>query len=229
MRAPHLLTHIVVVGVVLTILRSYWLIPTEGGQGSISQGRVVAKQESVTGLVIVGQYERQGRTLRYLRCDHSLLGGLWLDPDDAQDLSLAEAIYKTFHLQEAVRLIQRPSSPSKIEALVIGLGAGTVVNGLEQHSIRTTVVEVDPAVAKFAEQFFGCRDPSGGLVLEDARRFLSTNIHKYHYIIHDVFTGGSMPARLFTRETWEAARDRLLPGGIVVVVSLAGQSAMHPS
>ncbi|KAK4699343.1 hypothetical protein P7C70_g6917, partial [Phenoliferia sp. Uapishka_3] len=56
---------------------------------------------------------------------------------------------------------------------------------------------------------------------------------KYDYIIHDVFTGGSVPSSLFTTEFWSLTSRSLLPTGIVAVnfagniTSLSSHLVLH--
>ena len=79
--------------------------------------------QSVTGLIEVGETlpsprgeEDSMRSVRYLRADHSLLGGVWtkdravaLDNEplieDSYGAKLGDTVYSTFALQEAARLV----------------------------------------------------------------------------------------------------------------------------
>lgn len=83
------------------------------------------------------------------------------------------------------------------------------------------VSEIDPAVFQFARQYFGVPNPTAGVYLEDARQtLLRPDLGSFDYIIHDVvgaaasslrawltinhvlqFTGGALPATLFTQGT----------------------------
>lgn len=40
--------------------------------------RLLASEVSKTGVVVVGEHQVKGETYRYLRADHSILGGLWV-------------------------------------------------------------------------------------------------------------------------------------------------------
>lgn len=71
--------------------------------------RVLDRQFSTTGLIVIA--ENVAAPYRYMRCDHSLLGGRWqLSSDPSQPLALGESIFLTFTLQEAVRLVERPQT-----------------------------------------------------------------------------------------------------------------------
>lgn len=79
--------------------------------------------QSVTGLIVVGETlpplhgeEDPMHSARYLRADHSLLGGVWmrdkavaLDDEplvvDSLGTKLGDTVYSTFVLQEAARLV----------------------------------------------------------------------------------------------------------------------------
>lgn len=106
-------------------------VPSDFNKLTKSPNRILARRQSVTGLVIVAEHTvaETGEEFRYLRCDHSLLGGLWTGPtrrmiiEQAKGSSLdetelekrvtdqAESIYATFVLQEAIRLVKRQAPP----------------------------------------------------------------------------------------------------------------------
>ncbi|GAA5863907.1 hypothetical protein JCM3774_004414 [Rhodotorula dairenensis] len=210
---------------------------------------LLASRKSVTGWISVGEYTlpdaRGDLTMRYLRADHSLLGGLWVGPSrtdlvrrstvhdevaDAVVVRNAESIYSTFLLQELVRLVVRPpelpfTKPER--GLVIGLGAGLSARALYQHGVNLTVVEIDPAVYDFATSYFGFDDVKAGeIVLEDAVTWASRQDRngRYDYIIHDVFTGGSVPAALFA-EPFLRDLYGLLHSSGVIAINFAGDLA----
>ena len=69
-----------------------------------SQGySLVARQESLTGYISVLENLDQG--FRAMRCDHSLLGGEWIDRHGSPRSELGEPIYSCFVMLEAVRLV----------------------------------------------------------------------------------------------------------------------------
>lgn len=63
---------------------------------------LVARRESVTGYVSVLDNVKDG--FRIMRCDHSLLGGEWLQ--QSPDSQLKEPVYSVFVMLEAVRLVE---------------------------------------------------------------------------------------------------------------------------
>lgn len=85
--------------------------------------RILSSVPSVTGRIVVGEELKHG--LRYLRADHSILGGVWVGPRrvrqtdpafeptlDASGAPLGDSIYSAFVLQEAARL-QRRAKPAQ--------------------------------------------------------------------------------------------------------------------
>ncbi|KAG0148691.1 hypothetical protein CROQUDRAFT_654524 [Cronartium quercuum f. sp. fusiforme G11] len=212
--------------------------PKNGLTSPTGSGKLLARRQSVTGLVAVGEYTvpETGEEFRYLRCDHSLLGGLWTGParesakarglalSEGQVMDRAESIYATFVLQEAIRLVDRPT-PARPTALIIGLGIGVSARSLMRHGVQVTVVELDPVVYEYARRFFALPKPSGGVYLEDAGGFVDRRGHTnetYDYIIHDVFTGGSVPGSLFTHGFWSSIKILLKSDG-VLAVNFAGK------
>ena len=65
---------------------------------------LVARQESLTGYISVLENTKEG--YRAMRCDHSLLGGEWIDKHGASISRLGEPIYSCFVMLEAVRLVR---------------------------------------------------------------------------------------------------------------------------
>jgi spermidine synthase len=104
-----------------------------------------------------------------------------------------------------------------------GMGVGVSARVLMKDGVLTTVVEIDPLVYEYAQTYFGFPTPDGGVFLEDARIYLHRQARgeggDFDYVIHDVFTGGSVPSSLFTLECWQAIRARLKDDGVLAVVS----------
>ena len=80
-------------------------------------------------------------------------------------------------------------------------------------------MEIDPIVHQFAESYFGL--PKINVIYEDGRKFVEESSRKWDFIVHDVFTGGSVPAHLFTKEMWSAIKAVLADNGVIAVVFLS--------
>jgi spermidine synthase len=91
-----------------------------------------------------------------------------------------------------------------------------------RHGIQTDIVELDPAVYNYATEYFGL-SKNHTAYLEDAVGFIKREVakgeKKYEYILHDVFTGGAVPASLFTLEVFEGLKALLAEDGVVAIVS----------
>ncbi|BGP40816.1 hypothetical protein JCM10449v2_004781 [Rhodotorula kratochvilovae] len=199
---------------------------------------VLAAQKSVTGWISVGEYTLPAEegappgdyTFRYLRADHSLLGGLWVGPSrdqlrrGARGGEVDEAEVSTFILQELVRLVPAPADlprQSPEQGLIIGLGAGLSARALAQHGVNLTLVEIDPVVYAYARDYVGVSDVDvGEVVLRDAVKWVEeqeASGKMFDYIVHDVFTGGAVPAALFTLPFLTRLAALLHPSGVLAL------------
>jgi spermidine synthase len=104
------------------------------------------------------------------------------------------------------------------------LGIGTAVNGLLSHGVETDIVELDPVVYKYAKEFFELK-LNHTAYIEDAIGFVKREAavekdrKQYEFILHDVFTGGAVPASLFTGEFFSDLRTLLTEDGVIAIVS----------
>ena len=114
-----------------------------------------------------------------------------------------------------------------------GLGAGISATSFARQNIDVTVIEIDSAVYNASRQYFGLPDlDSDRVFLEDARvvvaekrrsvqQYGHSNAEKYDYVVHDCFSGGGVPAHLFTLQFWEDLKAIMNPEGVIAVVSLS--------
>ncbi|CEL52703.1 hypothetical protein RSOLAG1IB_05909 [Rhizoctonia solani AG-1 IB] len=231
------------------------VIPTEPWTSASGNVRVLARTDSTTGVVVVA--ENLIDKFRYLRCDHSLLGGMWIagSRSPLNSHGLGDSIYTAFVLQEAIRIVERPDNrKEKDRSLIIGLGVGVAAGALQSHGSSVTVVEIDPAVYTYAREYFGLPEPNGGVFLEDARGWVdrrartvsdghyietgnatqvlqgttSTTEDLFDYIIHDCFSGGSVPTFLFSTGFFEGVKGLLRADG-VLAVNFAGKLGSDPA
>ena len=102
------------------------------------------------------------------------------------------------------------------------MGVGTTPAALVAHGIDTTVVEIDPVVYQFAQQYFQL--PSNHTpVIADAvsytAKLAKDSPETFDYIVHDVFTGGAEPVDLFTLEFFQGLSSLLKANGVIAIVS----------
>jgi len=116
------------------------------------------------------------------------------------------------------------------DVLVLGAGSGTDVAAALKHGVRRVdAVEIDPTILRLGRDRHPDRpyqDPRVHAVTDDARHFLRTSDRQYDLIVFALvdsltlqsgFSGVRLESYLFTREAFEAVRDRLKPNGLVVI------------
>ncbi len=113
-------------------------------------------------------------------------------------------------------------SPGARDVCIIGFGSGTTPGAaLLFPEVHVTCCEIEPAVFEASRHFAAVNhspesSPRFSVVFDDGRSHLQGTNKKYDLILSEP----SNPwiagvSNLFTREFYEAARDRLAPGGIL--------------
>ena len=103
---------------------------------------------------------------------------------------------------------------------ILGNAGGTIARALGVYypNARVDAVEIDPDVTRVGYRYFGLGDnPRVTVHNEDARPFLRTTDRRYDLIVVDAYHQPYVPFYLATREFFRRVRDRLAPGGIVVL------------
>ncbi|ORY07465.1 S-adenosyl-L-methionine-dependent methyltransferase [Basidiobolus meristosporus CBS 931.73] len=176
---------------------------------------ILARTESTTGWLSV--FEEEERNIRLMRSGHSLIGGVFRETN--------ESVFGSFYFMEAVHLAKKKSTEPK-RALQIGLGVGVSAWSLIKNGVSVDVVEIDPYVYEYAKQFFDLPEPAQ-VHIQDGREYINYGEPAvYDYILHDVFTGGSVPATLFSLEALLEMKKVLKPDGILALNFLG--SNLHP-
>lgn len=100
----------------------------------VADHRVLSRVQSSSGLIVVGENHAKGAGYRYLRADHSLLGGRWIGNQalsSSEQGGVGDSIFSAFVLQEAVRFVERNTSslvePEKQTALIMCVGSIEIV------------------------------------------------------------------------------------------------------
>ncbi len=175
--------------------------------------QIQSERESLYGWVRV--IDHKTNDLRVLTSDASAIG--------AASISKGE---NRLSYQDIVDLL--PGLTPKVNrALIVGLGAGKMANILhDRYGIKTDTLEIDPAVAEAATDYFGFK-PSGESIIGDARYEIRHLKGPYDLIIHDCFTGGSEPSHLLTVETLAQLRGMLSDNGIMALNFVAFYDGGH--
>jgi predicted membrane-bound spermidine synthase len=106
--------------------------------------------------------------------------------------------------------------PEGSRALLLGLGGGTVARSLQSLGYTVDAVELDERMPMVAKQYFGLT-LNGDLFVDDGRHFLRTTGRRYQVVVFDVFQAEIPPANLLTLETFRGLKDRLEPGGLLII------------
>jgi spermidine synthase len=107
---------------------------------------------------------------------------------------------------------------------ILGNAAGTTSRAYEEFFPRTRVdgVEIDSELSEIGRRFFDMNNPRLHLYHEDARPYLRHTDARYDQISVDAYRQPYIPFYLTTVEFFETVRDRLRPGGVLIV------NAGHP-
>ncbi len=192
-----------------------WVATTAGlvaavifGVGGVSGTRdypgsnVLFEQETPYGWVRVVDQPEAG--VRWLMSGGSTIG--------AEDLASGRGLFDYLQVAGLLPLFNRDGK----SALLVGLGAGHLVNLYNRLGIVTDSIEIDPAVARAASEYFSF-EGSGEVWVADARYQIRKIERQYDFIIHDTFTGGSEPIHLLSREMFIELKAQLKPGGVMVL------------
>jgi len=126
------------------------------------------------------------------------------------------------------------AKPDPASILVIGLGGGTLPTALHKLLPAATIdtVELDPAVVKVAQRYFGYQiGPRQRVYVEDGRAFIERAVQegrRYDIVMLDAFDEDYIPPHLMTVEFLERVRELLSADGLVVA-NLFMQSSTYAS
>ena len=112
----------------------------------------------------------------------------------------------------------RDDPPGKVAML--GVAGGTVARAYAKYFPDTIIdaVEIDGELFDIGRRWFGLADrPQLRAHADDARPFLRKTNERYDFIFLDTYRQPYIPFYLATKEFFELARDRLAPGGAVII------------
>jgi spermidine synthase len=102
---------------------------------------------------------------------------------------------------------------------ILGNAGGTVARAIGHFWPDTLIdgVEIDREVTDLGRRWFDMQAPRLRTHTQDARPFLRRTHERYDAILVDAYRQPYIPFYLSTREFFELARDRLRPGGRVII------------
>jgi spermidine synthase len=110
--------------------------------------------------------------------------------------------------------------PQPRRLLMLGLGGGGMSNYLHGRipGLEIDAVDIDPELFKIGRRYFGLAPrPQLREFAQDARPFLRMTNERYDAIFVDAYRQPYIPFYLATKEFFALARERLKPGGSVIV------------
>ena len=167
--------------------------------------------------------EERDTTYQYARVVEDAGGTRTLELNEGQAVHsmykpgtvLTDNYWDAFLVEPAAALGRPPRSLA-----VLGDGAGTMTRAYGRYFPQTTVdaVEIDGELTELGRRWFGLRDRPGlRFITDDARPFLRRTGRRYEAIFIDAYRQPYIPFYLSTREFFALVRDRLEPGGVVVI------------
>lgn len=108
------------------------------------------------------------------------------------------------------------SATSGKNALVLGLGGGTISNELIEKNYSVDVCELDERIYEVAQRYFSLSNKCN-VYIDDARHYINTCKKKYDVIIMDMFRGEENPAHCFTTESFNTLKSILNKNGKLII------------
>jgi spermidine synthase len=103
------------------------------------------------------------------------------------------------------------------EAVLVGLGGGSVARSYYRSGWKMDSVEIDAVVARMAEEYFSCDPESAGVHIMDGREFFLTTDRTYDVVLLDAFGSSSIPFHLVTMEAFALVKSRMRENGVLAI------------
>ena len=126
-----------------------------------------------------------------------------------------------------LHLLSYSHHPNAKTALQLGLGAGLLPKELARRGVAVTAIEIEPRMVELARNYFQLPD-SVDVRIADARTFFRNDPSKYDLIFLDTFASESTAWYLLTKEAFEEMRNKLNPGGRLIINTVAYASLEKP-
>jgi spermidine synthase len=120
----------------------------------------------------------------------------------------------TYYLKDSAPVLL--SYPAGSEALLLGLGGGSVAKLMRKLDFKVTVVELDPRIQRVAQTYFSVPNDAE-YVVDDARRYIRRSTRSFDIIFFDMYRGEFPPSHVITTESLREVQRVLKPGGVVLL------------
>lgn len=189
---------------ILAILPTMAFINAEKGLTS-DKFNLLYYSEGILGQVKVLEF-KAGRGDKAVTARNLLVNHNWQTWIDKDDPSMSFLLYTRF----TNAIIN--SLPEHSNALLIGLGGGTVARQFEVRNINYDAVEIDGRLPELAKKYFGLSG-KGNMIIDDGRHFVNTCKKKYDLIIIDALLGENIPSHLLSIECFDKLKPLLTENG----------------
>ncbi len=109
-----------------------------------------------------------------------------------------------------------PQQTLSSNALILGLGGGSLANLIEDKNYKVDAVEFDPRITEAAKKYFYLSSKIN-CFNEDARAYINHCDNKYDLIIFDLFKAEEQPVHTITAECFKKVSSLLVPNGKMII------------
>lgn len=109
--------------------------------------------------------------------------------------------------------------PAGSDVLLCGMGGGSIVSILQEKKFSIDVCELDARMPVLARKYFGLRDDSLNITIDDARHFIKASTKKYDAVILDIFRGEETPNHVLSIEGLADLKRILSPKSVLIINS----------
>ncbi len=181
------------------------LMPRGVGNGEV---KVVFEQEGVLGQVKVIDVAAEGNVPMTRKL---LFNGIPQTNMLKGDYS-ATSHFSYVHLLAMLSGMKPPGS----QALICGLGAGSLVMEYSRLGFKTDVVDIDWRLPALGERYFYLDPNVYDFYVDDARHFIHGAEKQYDIITMDIALSEAQPYHLYTVEAFKEFKQKLKPDGLLI-------------
>lgn len=179
--------------------------------------KIIHFHENMYHTIRLFEEKQEGRQVRQLYLDYQPEGAMVVGDDR-----------ETFFEYTKFLKLGPAVVPNIRRMFFIGGGAFTMPKALHlmKPEAEVVVAELDPDVTEVGQRYFRLdKYPKIQVVNGDGRRALKKTSGKWDFIVGDAYRGlRSIPHHLITREFFQEAKERLAPGGAMLLNLIAQRS-----
>ncbi|MGV3631234.1 MAG: fused MFS/spermidine synthase [Bacteroidota bacterium] len=157
-------------------------------------------------LKVMDEYDPgRKRTLRYLSVNN-------IPQTIMEKNSAVNSIWDYVHRVSMISSLKKNGN-----ALLVGMGGGTIASELQKLNFQLDIVDIDKRMPQIARDYFYFQPGSSRFYNEDARYYINKSAKEYDLIVFDVLNGESQPTNLFTLEGCREIKQDLKDKGFVII------------